>query len=594
MRAIMVMFDTLNRRLLPPYGAEHIIAPNFTRLAKLSTTFDTSYGGSMPCIPARREMHTGRYNFLHRAWGPLEPFDDSVPEILKTAGIHTHLVTDHKHYWGAGAGNYHTRYSTFEFFRGQEGDAWKGQIADPAVAEAVIRRTDHTWRQDWVNRAHLSDEADHPQTRTFDAGLEFIETNRADDGWFVQIEAYDPHEPFFSYAQYRALYGIDENAPLFDWPSARRVIESPDEVERARAEYAALLSMCDTSLGRVLDAMDRYDMWDDTMLIVCTDHGLLLGEHEWWGKNIQPWYDETIHTPLFISDPRSRATGGRRESLVQTIDLGPTLLDYFGLEPTTDMQGFPLRDVIAHDSPVREAALFGSAGGHVCVTDGRFVYMRACADETNSPMADYTLMPARYSQLMTPEELRTARLVPPFGFTKGAPVLRVEATSFGSPYPFGTLLFDLASDPGQNHPLRDAALERLMAGKLVDLLRASDAPEEQYSRLGLPTSGPVGDEHLLVERQWQQVEHGRRPPPRATDFPPDAAIARLTVGELLGRDDLREVVVREVPSLDASFVAVMAAEMTLVEVAAMRPEMTVESLRVIEAALAARATNGIL
>ena len=64
--------------------------------------------------------------------------------------------------------------------------------------------------------------------------------------------------------------------------------------------------MCDASLGRVLDVMDELDLWDDTMLIVCTDHGFLLGEHGWWAKMVQPWYDENIHTPLFIWDPRSR------------------------------------------------------------------------------------------------------------------------------------------------------------------------------------------------------------------------------------------------------------------------------------------------
>ncbi len=42
----------------------------------------------MPCIPARREQHTGRYNFLHRGWGPLESFDDSLPELLKKNGVY--------------------------------------------------------------------------------------------------------------------------------------------------------------------------------------------------------------------------------------------------------------------------------------------------------------------------------------------------------------------------------------------------------------------------------------------------------------------------------------------------------------------------
>lgn len=88
MKAIMIMFDTLNRRYLPPNGCEDIHAPNFERLAKRSVTFDNCYIGSMPCIPARRELHTGCYNFLHRSWGPIEPFDDSMPEILKnTASI---------------------------------------------------------------------------------------------------------------------------------------------------------------------------------------------------------------------------------------------------------------------------------------------------------------------------------------------------------------------------------------------------------------------------------------------------------------------------------------------------------------------------
>ena len=56
MRAVTVMYDSLNRRFLPPYGAEGIIAPNFRRLAEHSITFDNFYCGSMPCMPARREL----------------------------------------------------------------------------------------------------------------------------------------------------------------------------------------------------------------------------------------------------------------------------------------------------------------------------------------------------------------------------------------------------------------------------------------------------------------------------------------------------------------------------------------------------------
>ena len=80
MKALMVMYDSLRRDLLSVYGGP-IPASNFERLAAHTVCFDKSYVGSLPCMPARRELHTGRYNFLHRSWGPMEPYDDSMPEI---------------------------------------------------------------------------------------------------------------------------------------------------------------------------------------------------------------------------------------------------------------------------------------------------------------------------------------------------------------------------------------------------------------------------------------------------------------------------------------------------------------------------------
>ena len=87
MRAVMVMYDSLNRHMLEPYGCTETLTPNFTRLARRSAQFETCYAGSLPCMPARRELHTGRYNFLHHSWGPIEPYDDSMPEILKRLSL---------------------------------------------------------------------------------------------------------------------------------------------------------------------------------------------------------------------------------------------------------------------------------------------------------------------------------------------------------------------------------------------------------------------------------------------------------------------------------------------------------------------------
>lgn len=71
MRAIMVMYDSLSKGFLSAYGNCDTYTPNFNRLLEHCVRFDNFYVGSMPCMPARRELHTGRYNFLHRGWGRL-------------------------------------------------------------------------------------------------------------------------------------------------------------------------------------------------------------------------------------------------------------------------------------------------------------------------------------------------------------------------------------------------------------------------------------------------------------------------------------------------------------------------------------------
>lgn len=487
MKAIMLMFDTLNRHMLPPYGCDWVHAPNFKRLAEKTVVFDHAYVGSMPCMPARRELHTGRHNFLHRSWGPIEPFDDSMPELLAGSGVYTHLATDHQHYWEDGGATYHTRYSSCELIRGQEGDPWKGEVADPEYPESIgMKAMSRLVRHDWINRKYIREEQDFPQARTMESGLDFIRTNRNEDRWFLQIETFDPHEPFYAPQKYRDLYPHDYTGKHFDWPPYGPVTETNEEVEHLRYEYAALLSMCDHYLGKVLDIMDEFEMWKDTLLIVNTDHGFLLGEHDWWAKSVMPYYDEIAHMPMFIWDPRSGKQGERRQSLVQTIDLAPTLLHYFGVGVPKDMQGKDLEATVASDRPVRDSAIFGMHGGHVNVTDGRYVYMRAPVTETNMPLYNYTLMPTHMRSRFSVEELLGMELHPPFTFTKGVPTLKVQGVGlYNRAHAFGTLLFDLQQDPGQQHPIHDTDLEQKMIQLLKKNMETNEAPSEQYVRLGL-------------------------------------------------------------------------------------------------------------
>lgn len=514
MRAIFVGFDSLNRHYLPSYGGLSAdLAPNFTRLAGLTAQFQNSYVSSMPCMPARRELHTARPNFLHRGWGPLEPFDDSVPEMLTQAGVYTHLITDHHHYFEDGGATYHNRYNSWELFRGQEGDKWfphAGPMPWPEHALARNGKRDAYLRSNYANRMGFEElraageEDVLPIQQTFSAGMRFLERHHATDNWMLQIETFDPHEPFVSnesLERERQGTGSSPENPLFDWPNYGEVTETRDQVEACRQNYIDSLRECDRNLGRLLDTMDAHDMWKDTMLIVWTDHGFFLGERNLWAKRVMPWWNEIARTPFFVWDPRSpEARGVQREALVQpSLDIPVTLLRLFKQEPTADMVGKDLAPAVARDEKLREAGIYGDFGGHVNITDGRYVYMRSTENPEVKPY-QFTLMATVMNQRMSLENLKGRMSVaPPFGFTKGCETIR-----FGGPDPVPQpanawrdprdvnnpwfrrhLLYDLEADPEQKTECTDPEAEARMIRLLVGLMQSVETPPEQYTRLGL-------------------------------------------------------------------------------------------------------------
>lgn len=488
MKAITIMYDSLNRSYLPCYGDTESLMPNFKRLAQKAMVFDAFYAASLPCIPARRELHTGRYNFMHRCWGPLEPFDDSVPAILGKHGIYSHCVTDHAHYWQEGGSTYHTKFSTCEMIRGQEGDFWKGRV------EGFSGNLD-LHRQDGVNRSEMKGEECHPHVKTFEAGMKFLEDNFDQDNWYLHIEYFDPHEPYFVPEAYRRLYTEEE--ALFDWPFYGEVEEDSKEVREARLNYRAMLSMIDAYLGKILDFLDEHDMWKTTMVMVNTDHGYMLGEKGYFGKNYMPNYEQIVHIPFFLWTPDMEEGEKRCEKLAQTIDIAPTILDYFNIEKPKDILGKSLLKAIREKEPIHNYILFGHFGKHVNITDGRYVYMRSGRKKGEGLLYNYTLVPLHMFEPFSIEELSHAdrKLTDEFSFTKGVPLMKIPASKETSPHnscymyedhmKYGDLLFDLEADPDQMRPIEDQAVEKRLLEAMKRLLEENEAPLELYERMGI-------------------------------------------------------------------------------------------------------------
>lgn len=500
----MLMFDTLSRRFLSTYGNSWVKTPNFERLQKCSVQFNNFFCGSLPCMPARRELHTGRYNFLHRSWGPLEPFDVSVIELLKKQGVYTHIVTDHSHYWEDGGSTYLPRYNSWEGFRGQEGDRWVGVVNPKSIhipKQLSTAKQGVSLFHNWANREKMISEDDYSSAKTVAAGINFIRRNHKEHNWFLQIECFDPHEPFIVPERFLALYNDTYIGDTFDWPAYTTVSESEQEKKHLIKEYAALISMCDEYLGKILDVMDEFELWKDTMLIVNTDHGFLMGEHEWWGKNVQPCYNEIAHLPFYMYNPKMKQQGITKHELCQTIDIAPTLLEFFNIDAPNSMLGKSIIPLIQEGKEIHDAILFGSFGQHVNVCDGKHIYMRSPISDTNQPLFEYTLMPTKMRGFFSESSLKRSELVNKFEFMGGMNVLKVESESLWSGFQFGNKLYDVINDVKQKHVINDSDIELEMIEKMRELLVLNEAPDEQYERLGLFKDKPLTRTILLQQRE---------------------------------------------------------------------------------------------
>ena len=496
MKIVFVLLDSLNRNAIAPYGARTVHTPNFARFQKHAITFDNHYVGSLPCMPARRDLHTGRSHFLHRSWGPLEPFDDSFPELMKQNGTYSHLITDHHHYFADGGATYHQRYSSWELVRGQAIDRWKADVSPNLDALKADYHPLQQHRTNYmINRQYVKNEEDYCSPQLFKLADKFLSKNHGVDNWFLQLECFDPHEPFHAPERFRNLYKTFYEGPILDWPIYDRVTETPEEIAELRANYAALVTMTDEYFGTLLDFFDEHNMWSDTALVLTTDHGFLLGEHDWWAKNRMPVYDEIAHIPLMIYHPNfASQSGTRRKALTQTADLMPTLLEMSGIPIPNDVTGKSLLPILERDQAFRDSVIFGYFGAAVNVTDGYHSCFHYPVKEADENLYEYTLMPTRMTSRFSIKELLGATLHPSFSFTKGAPILRLspKTSEDGDPLEVQGMSFmdtqsvvhDLMLDPSQSTPIFNSDIKVKLHQYIIENMKKMDAPPEAFLRFG--------------------------------------------------------------------------------------------------------------
>jgi len=534
MNVIFILLDSLNRAYIEPYGNKKVETKNLQKLAEKGVVFENHFLCSAPCMPARRELFSGRKNeFLWRNWGPVEPFDRLLPIEAKKLGAVTALITDHYHYWEIAANGYHEVYSYSDLIRGHEFDtASTEQLEDykdfPQWVKSYLKWRPHQKKRSiyYKNVKHFKEEKDFHSPKVMQAACDWLDENHTHEKFFLHIESFDPHEPFYVPEPYRSMYG-PYNEEFTCWPPyqnnkmKQKFLKkaSKSELEFIRNQYSGKVTMVDRWLGKVFDKLDQYDLWKNTMIIVTADHGHALAEPEKEIKQFaksHPMFEDVTNIPLIIYHPSIKGNERNKTTFSTIVDLRATILDALGAKPGDKVMvdGKSLIPVLeGKEKFIRDYVIHGMFAFGAGITTWDTTYIRGY--DRKKPLYHYT---CSIPSFMSPSVIsgmgeslgvtipykvvnffvsRLAKKVESGFFIPGVkiPQWRIPVPSLiFSAFTYSkeqkrNYLYDRKNDSTFQNNLAGTQeaeeLEEKMIKKLIEVLKEEGCPPEQFERLML-------------------------------------------------------------------------------------------------------------
>jgi arylsulfatase A-like enzyme len=387
---LFIMADQLRRDYLSCYGAANIATPHIDALARRGVRFDNAYAQGAVCGVSRMSFYTGRYMSSHGAtWNfvPLPLHNPTLGDHLRPLGLRvavvgkTHVVPDHAGLLrvGAAAPSGATAFAMEGGFEPYERDdgIWPGPQVAPGNQYARYLRAhgysgSNPWH-DWANSARGADGqilsgwsmrwADLPAAVAQEHSETAYTTGRAmtfidecgEQPWCLHLSYIKPHWPYVAPAPYHDMFGPEDvGDPVrttaererphpvqegFQGLAASRNFSDDAKRRRVVPAYMGLVKQLDDQLGVLFEFMTRRGLWNNTLVVFCSDHGDYLGDH-WLGEK-ELFHDTIVAIPLIVVHPDPAARRGAVETrLVEAIDLVPTFIEAAGgVPPLHQLEG---------------------------------------------------------------------------------------------------------------------------------------------------------------------------------------------------------------------------------------------------------------
>ncbi|WP_040420489.1 sulfatase [Actinopolymorpha alba] len=357
---LLICTDQQRFSALGAYGNDEIETPNLDRLAAQGVLFENCYVQNPVCAPSRASLMTGRYVHSHGLWANgvgLPSSERLFSRDLADAGYDCGLVGKF-HLSACFGGRLEKRHDDgFRVFR------W-AHDPYPGSSENEYHRWLRAVRPDL-----LDGEVDYDSLPTEvhysrwigDQTIDFLTRSRQrDKPFFFVANFFDPHHGFGAPEEYLKRYQaerlsrpvttageltgkppIQTEASHESYAGKARgyTSYSAEELQDVKAAYYAMVSLVDDEVGRILDALDRQGLAENTLVIFTSDHGEMLGDHQLMLKGPM-MYEQAVRVPLLLRWPGGGLPAGRRcPELVQWIDVAATILAATGLSPQPRAQG---------------------------------------------------------------------------------------------------------------------------------------------------------------------------------------------------------------------------------------------------------------